>query len=104
VIITESLCSDTSGCFAITTVGTTELEGHKEINVYPNPVSNLLHIEIPGNTRNTHVEITNALGQVVFKNSMADKLDVNTANFSPGVYLIRFADGKTVDIVKIVKE
>jgi len=35
---------------------------------------------------------------------MADKLDVNTANFSPGMYLIRFEDGKTVDIVKIVKE
>jgi hypothetical protein len=104
VIITEGMCSDTSDCFAITTVGTTVFEGHKEINVYPNPVSNLLHIEMPGNTRNADFEIVNTLDQVVYRGKMIEKVVIDIADFSPGIYLIKFVNGKTVEVRKIVKE
>ena len=74
------------------------------LKAYPNPITNELIIEIEGNTETVNFEIFNAIGQVVFKGSLLTKTVVNTNSFATGVYLIKLANGKTLEFKKIVKE
>ena len=104
VIITQGLCSDTSVCVEINTVGIAP-QTTEGITFYPNPVSNELIIEIKGNIKNRNFEILNAIGQVVFKgNLLLEKTVVQTTNFDPGVYLIKLGTGKIFKFEKILKE
>ena len=81
-----------------------ELTGNKEtIKVYPNPVSDILIIEIEGNKDRTGFEILNSIGQIVFKGTLSDKTVVQTINFSPGVYFVKIAIGSSFEFKKIVK-
>lgn len=64
-------------------------EDQKETNsllIYPNPVTDILHIE---NTVNTaeEIEITNCLGQTVLKTSY--RTELNVSKLQSGVYFIR---------------
>ena len=72
-------------------------------NVYPNPVSNELNIEIAGNAERLNFEILNGIGQVVFRGSFIGKTTVNTSQFNPGVYLVKIENGKTLEFKKIIK-
>jgi len=103
VMITQGLCSDTSACVQITTVGIKTIQT-KKISIYPNPVTNELIIEFENNTNETDFEILNSIGQVVFKGSLVKKTTVHTSNFTTGVYLIKLENGKTFEFKKIVKE
>ncbi len=103
VEITQGICSDTSLCVQITSVGIASIQ-KEGIAIYPNPMSNELIIEINGNTKNTDFEILNSIGQVVFKGNLIEKTVVQTSSFSPGIYLIKLENGKTFEFKKIVKE
>ncbi len=103
VIVSLGSCSDTSDCVNITTVNT-EPGISRAIHIFPNPVSDELHIEIPGNTCKTDFEIVNALGQPLFRGHMTEYASVHTASFSPGVYLIKFVSGKMIVGRKFIKE
>jgi len=73
-------------------------------NLYPNPFTDKLVIEIQGNNKITTYEIYNPFGQIVQKGSSVGKTVVQTNSFSPGVYLIKLEYGKTYEFKKIVKE
>jgi hypothetical protein len=74
------------------------------ILIYPNPASDMIIIEIEGNNENTNFEMLNLTGQLVYKGSMLEKTVINTKDFLPGVYMIKFENGKTVEFKKMVKE
>jgi len=60
----------------------------KQINIYPNPVSNFLKIENPF-SGNYKVKVINSLGQIVLKqnqNTSSTSLDVS--NLSKGIYFL----------------
>jgi uncharacterized delta-60 repeat protein len=77
---------------------------NKPIEVYPNPVLNELVIEIEGNTDKMNFKILNAIGQVIFKGNFVDRTTIQTSSFLPGVYLIKFENGKTFEFKKIIKK
>jgi len=106
VISLNGCSSDASNIinFVIIGIDTIYNNNINNINVYPNPVTNELIIEIEGNTETVNFEIYNAIGQVVFKGSLLTKTVVNTNSFATGVYLIKLANGKTLEFKKIVKE
>ncbi|MFZ4708035.1 MAG: DUF1566 domain-containing protein, partial [Bacteroidales bacterium] len=72
------------------------------ITFYPNPVSDKLVIERNGNSEKVNFEIFNAMGQPVHKGNFFGKTIVETTRFSPGVYLIRFESGNTVELDKLI--
>ncbi len=72
--------------------------------VYPNPVSVELVIEIDANTDKLIFEIFNTIGQVVFKGNLIERTTIQTSNFAPGMYFIKFENGKTFEFKKIIKE
>jgi hypothetical protein len=73
------------------------------IKVYPNPVSDKVIIEIEGNNRSLGFEILNSIGQIVFKGTLSERTVVPTTSFSPGVYLIKIDNGKSLEFKKIMK-
>jgi len=76
----------------------------KAISIYPNPVSNELHIEIEGNNEQVKVEILNSIGQVVFNGNIVEKTTVQTSNFASGFYLIKLGNDKAFELKKIIKK
>jgi hypothetical protein len=82
-------------------VGIVVIENNTTINVYPNPVSNKLIIEIKDNTQYIKFDILNSMGQVVFKGHILEKSVVQTSDFAPGIYLIKLENGKTFKYLKL---
>jgi hypothetical protein len=74
-------------------------------NIFPNPTTNALNIELPYEAHKITVSLTDVLGNVVLSNTTSGSLvNVNTANLLSGVYMVRIvADGKT-QITKVIKD
>ena len=82
------------------TLGNENFNLEKAIVLYPNPVSNELHIQIPSNISIEKVTIFNNLGQKVIEN--------NTANFSvsqlsSGVHFVQIQTSEGIFHKKIIK-
>ncbi|MFH2143679.1 MAG: PKD domain-containing protein [Bacteroidota bacterium] len=103
VIVTQGLCTDTSECVQIFSVDINSLQSGR-IEVYPNPFSNELIIEIEGRSENSKYEILNSIGQVVSIGGLTKRTIVQTNRFAPGVYLIKIDYGKYFEFRKIIKE
>jgi hypothetical protein len=73
-------------------------------NIYPNPVSDELAIEIIGNKETVNFEIFNSIGQIVNKGSFVEKTVVQFNSFLPGIYFIKLDNGKMCEYKKIIKE
>ena len=105
VIVTINGCiSEMSNVidYIYTDIALTEINNN--LNIYPNPVSNELIIEIDGNINKIEFEILNALGQTMYKGYLFDRIVVNTDNFDSGIYFLKLKDGSTFEFKKIVKE
>ncbi len=88
-------------------VATDDEDKSSGINIYPNPGSNILNIDIANDKyTNATFTIINAQGSIVKTSKINQaKIDVNTADFSSGVYMILFwnVDGRVLE-KKWVKE
>ena len=67
--------------------------------VYPNPVSDILYLEIPGN-RNSQkqYQISNILGKVLQMGTL-QKNQIDVSGFDPGIYFL-IIDDQTIRIIK----
>jgi hypothetical protein len=77
-----------------------------ELKVYPNPVSGLLNIEIPGTVNNgCTVELYNMMGARVY-NSLVDTapLQLNMGNYPAGMYCLVVNNNGTLYRQKVVKQ
>lgn len=72
------------------------------ITIYPNPATNLIMIE--DNENITAIELTALSGKTVatYKINNTKKININTASFPKGVYLIKVSSAKGVVIKKII--
>ncbi len=66
----------------------------------PNPFDNQFKIEAE---EKGNVIVTNLLGQKVFEDDIDGSLTVSADNWAPGLYLIRFDNGKRVTTAKIIR-
>ncbi|MBI5539213.1 MAG: T9SS type A sorting domain-containing protein [Bacteroidia bacterium] len=102
VVITQGICSDTSSCVNITTVGINSQKTDK-LSIYPNPVNNELIIEFKGNIEKINFEIKNSIGQVIYNGTLIEKTIVKTTAFATGFYFLKLENGNTFEFKKIVK-
>lgn len=56
--------------------------------IYPNPASDHFNLKALNNTKQT-IEITNALGQVVYTNKFENTITIPTSNWQSGLYLVK---------------
>lgn len=73
-----------------------------EVNVYPNPASDYLNIELYEN-KDFSVELVNSIGQVVLTDSFTktDFATINTSNLAKGVYFLKLNAGDQTSTMRI---
>jgi len=104
IVIANGCSSDPSDIIPYVIGGIERNTSFNAINVYPNPVSDDLIIEIEGTNEKVAFEIINSSGLVVFKGSLINKTVVKTTDFAPGIYLLKLDNSKTFEFKKIIKE
>ena len=76
---------------------TKELSVNQVLQVFPNPASDLAHIQLfEGDYENYHIGIHNALGQLVKQGPLSPTLDL--ANYQTGIYFLQFKNIITNEI------
>lgn len=79
-------------------------EETNQVIIYPNPCSETLTIRLK-NSLLSKVEVINSLGQIVeTRNSSEENLEIDLADFSAGVYLVRITNKEGVVSKEIVKK
>jgi hypothetical protein len=77
-------------------VGINETSGSGKGTVYPNPAENILHIISDKISVGMNVTVTDITGREIFHNTVNQPgwIDVNTANFKKGYYLVKIFNAK----------
>ncbi|HNX54848.1 MAG TPA: T9SS type A sorting domain-containing protein [Prolixibacteraceae bacterium] len=105
VIVTSNNCnSDISNTMHFIPTGIIPSKLASALKVYPNPVTNELIIELPGNTNPINFEIVSSSGQSVYNGIIGNKVTIQTSNLASGVYLLKLESGKSFEFKKIIKK
>ena len=97
------LCSigNPNGCAVVTNVN--KFESQLNLSVSPNPTNSILNISDQENRfQNATIEIKNTLGQIVFKSTFVEQIDIS--HLSEGMYFFTIGDKGIRRTIKIVKE
>lgn len=104
VIVMKNDCTDTSACVAVNNAGVTDLSALGQVNMYPNPVNDLLQIEL-GELVAVEITIYDYAGKEVYNMKTASgKHQLSTAAFARGVYIVnvRHESGtKNLELIKL---
>jgi hypothetical protein len=80
-------------------------EESKDEYVYPNPVRDLLNVNVYALKGESRVLVFDGQGQVVIhKRVDADHAQVDVSDLPPGFYLVKVEDGRKVVSIKVIKE
>jgi hypothetical protein len=102
VEITDGTCSGTSDCINLTNVGIhdAELIG---VSVYPNPTSDVLHVDRGSNT-SVEITITNSAGSMVHQSTSQNQITtINMAEMATGMYVVTLKNERGIKVEKVVK-
>lgn len=105
VIITRQGCTDTSACVTVNSVGLEDL-GAIDAKIFPNPVSDILHVDLGQALELDKVYVTDALGRIVANlgRMNAQHIQVDLGNESRGVYFLSLEAGDSGKVLRIVKQ
>lgn len=80
-----------NGSFICTSISSVQENDAIQLNVYPNPMNDVLKIEVE-NQENYILKMYTATGQQVLNMMFRNKLQLNTNNYAAGFYLLRVED------------
>ena len=102
VHVTDGLgCSGTSGDYtAAVTTGVTDFKPDSDVQIYPNPVSAILHVKTHDKV---NVIISSSIGQVVKESGNVAEIDLR--DIADGVYIIKIYDenNTVLKVEKLIK-
>lgn len=95
--------ANSSDIFTFTTEGFNginelEIEG---LTIYPNPVNELLFIEMSDKNTNFQAEILNTQGQVILEKTLRNTQSIDVSTFAKGVYLVKIFNDEGLVTKKI---
>lgn len=103
VIVTENGCTDTSNCVSVLTVGLENLEEIDAVNLYPNPTSGLINIDL-NSLNNVTVKVYNINGELVYSD---ENIQSNLYQFNlktaTGIYYVELISDGFKEQIKIIK-
>ncbi|MBN4065710.1 M4 family metallopeptidase [Candidatus Amoebophilus asiaticus] len=102
--------TDNNGCSASATVNVSKIEGVADIissglvQIYPNPSSGKITIEIPGQAwDDAEIVIYNILGELMLtKKILSAQLELDLSNYPPGIYFVEVVVEQDAVIKKFV--
>jgi hypothetical protein len=109
VTITNTLgCTSTASVTQIVSncggVGLYESEADNLITIYPNPVNDILNVDL-SNHDASNISIINTLGEIVFtENIVANHLSLKTNNLISGIYFIKVESKHKTSTIKFIKQ
>jgi hypothetical protein len=94
-----------SACSPVIGTSINEIAQENSIQVYPNPSSDYLTIELPENSFRTEIKIFNMLGEPISNSIVANrKTIIDISKLSNGIYLLEATVGKNISIQKFIKQ
>jgi hypothetical protein len=94
---------DTNGEFEITEIRAVQFQFEHHFNIFPNPVDNQLHIHLPTSESLHSITITDSRGRLCFaENSDRSFLDIDTSQWSNGIYFVRLTGTAGTDVKSII--
>jgi hypothetical protein len=97
VQVTIGTCVIGSDCGNITVTGINETNSNNTINIYPNPTSSILNIEVK---EQTQITIVNVLGEVVKTETIKGLRTIDVTELHNGVYFIQSTSGIKTKFIK----
>lgn len=90
-------------CYHVTMIYTSEgisTVNNVTVNVYPNPATDVLHVEANGINR---IEVIDLAGRIVLSSTQAQNT-INISSLANGIYMLRTSTMEGVNVQKIVKK
>ena len=86
-------------------VGVEEATANEEISVWPNPVENVCHIQLPG-IHSVEIQLFDAQGKLLLrKYAEADEVEIDLSQRPSGMYLLRIvSDGNVIITKKVIRK
>ena len=85
----------------LTTVGVKPVANRSIVNIYPNPVKDILTVE---GQNISSVEIIDINGKTVKTiRNIASKKNINVSNLTQGIYFVKVVDAKDTKVTKLIK-
>lgn len=81
-----------------------QLKQEKLLSIYPDPCTNILHVEYMGTSGDGFIEIWSMTGKQIYQSGFTGRKDVFVDHLQPGMYLIRGLSGQTVFSEKFIKK
>jgi len=77
-----------------------------DVIIYPNPTTNEFVVELTNFSPSTQINIISVEGKMVYTNSLINtsKINVDAANWSRGIYIVKITDKQSSKVVKLVKQ
>jgi hypothetical protein len=73
-------------------------------NIFPNPSTNNLTVELPAAGSKAEVKIFNLLGDLEYSSTAKQKTDINVSSFASGIYIIEITSGSDSSRQKFIKQ
>jgi hypothetical protein len=73
------------------------------IKIYPNPVKEVLHVQLHGVQEQARAELIDMNGKIMLQGEFTSEADIEMVNFPAGMYILRLQTSKGVVTRKIVK-
>ena len=104
VIITDSICSDTSSCYNVQNTGIRQ-KNSEGIRVYPNPAENEVTMETPTPDKIQEIMLTDIQGRLIrTKKNIQSIMKFNLSQMQKGVYLIHIKGENKNLVRKLVRK
>ncbi len=82
-----------------------EDSGRKTMNLYPNPVIDVLSIQLTtAGSQTATIELLTIDGKLLYKAYLSGNIQINVSQFQQGIYLCRIIDGTNVETSKFIKK
>ncbi len=93
-------------CINSTVTGISLLDELNKVLLYPNPVNNILTVDLPNTSAVKQLILTDVSGRTVYQldKISSNKLQINLTNFSNGLYLLKLKSATTSKIFKVIKD
>ncbi len=106
VIVTQGTCSDTSECYSVNILGVYRNSMNEDLQIYPNPVQDILTIDMVIENTNVTIIVFNTDGQKVLIKEIesTDKTELDVRDLKNGIYLIHIDSDQLNRNLRIIKK